>query len=84
VILSPSSRRWLPRTIRWIEGAQVLSLPLVTDLLRRTGKQMDMYYASMDLYDPPPPIQAPRMPTNCGTRAYRRREGRRRSSVLAS
>lgn len=34
---------------RWVEGAQGLSLPVVTGLLAWSGRHMDAYYASMDL-----------------------------------
>ena len=36
---------------RWVDGAQGLSRPLVIDLLRWAGEQMDAYYATMNLTD---------------------------------
>ena len=34
---------------RWIDGAQGLSAPVITELLEWSGQQMDAFYASMDL-----------------------------------
>jgi Mycothiol maleylpyruvate isomerase N-terminal domain len=37
------------RNERWVEGARVLSPPLITDLLRWAGEQLDAHLASLDL-----------------------------------
>src|SRR6478752_4715643 len=34
---------------RWVDGAHQLSRPVVIDLLDWAGREMDAYYASMDL-----------------------------------
>ena len=44
--------RLADRNQQWIDGAQVLSPPLITAMLRWAGQQFDAYLASLDLVQP--------------------------------